>query len=256
MRLTSLVLLALPLAVAAPLAAQDFRWHAALASGKTLEIRGISGRIHATRTSGTEAEVTATKRADRGDPRVVEIKMEEDADGVTICAMYPSRRTAQPRTCEEGTRGDMKENDTEVAFEVRVPAGVRFVGTNVNGDVEGEDLPGDAILSTVNGDIAVSGAGTARATTVNGSIKARMGRADWTGTLRLTTVNGGIKVTLPAEAAFTVEASTVNGSVGSEFPITVQGRMKPNALRGTVGGGGRALDLTTVNGSIDLVKGS
>jgi hypothetical protein len=249
------LLLVLPLA-STPLTAQDFRWHAPLGRGKTLEIRGVSGTIHATRASGNEAEVTATKRADRGDPSVVEIKVEEDGEGVTICAMYPSRRSPQPRSCEDGQRGQMKENDTEVNFEVRVPAGVQFIGANVNGDIDAEDLPGDAVLTTVNGDIDVTGAGTAKATTVNGSIHARMGRADWSGTLRLNTVNGGIKVSLPADAAFTVEASTVNGSVGSEFPITVQGRMRPNALRGTVGGGGRALDLTTVNGSIDLVKGS
>ena len=256
MRLLSLVLLVLPLS--GPLAAQDFRWHAPLAGGKTLEVRGVNGSIHAIRTTDAEASVTATKRASRGDPAVVEIRVVEHGNGVTICALYPSRRAARPQTCEEGSnfQGEMKENDTEVAFEVRVPAGVRFVGANVNGGIRGEDLPGDAILTTVNGDIDVAGAGTAKATTVNGSIRAQMGRADWSGTLRLTTVNGGIKVTLPAEAAFTMEASTVNGSVASEFPVTIQGRMKPNSLRGTVGVGGRDLEMTTVNGSIDLNKGS
>jgi hypothetical protein len=258
MRSSAFVLLALPLAALSPLAAQDFRWHAPLASGKTLEVRGINGTIHATRASGGEAEVTASKHARRGDPSVVEIKVVEHGNGVTICALYPSRRATRQQSCEEGSsfQGEMKENDTEVEFEVRVPAGVRFVGANVNGDIEGEDLPGDAILTTVNGGIEVTGAGTAKATTVNGSIKARMGRADWTGTLRLTTVNGGIRVALPAQAAFTVEASTVNGSVESEFPITVQGKMRPNSLRGTVGDGGRGLDLTTVNGSIEIVKGN
>ena len=256
MRVHCLVGLTLSLSAVPSLAAQDFRWHAALASGKTLEIQGINGTIHATRSSGAEAEVTATKRADRGDPSVVQIRMEENADGVTICALYPSQRSAMPKTCSEGNHGSMKENDTEVRFEVRVPAGVQFVGSNVNGDVEGEDLPGDAVLTTVNGDVELTGAGTASATTVNGSVTVRMGRADWSGALRLTTVNGGIKVTLPAQAAFSVNATTVNGSVGSEFPITVQGRMKPGSLRGTVGAGGRSLELTTVNGSIDLVKGS
>ena len=258
MRSSALVFLALSLTPLWPLAAQDFRWHAPLASGKTLEVRGINGTIHAIRASGDEAEVTASKHARRGDPSVVEIKVVEHASGVTICALYPSRRAARQQSCEAGSnfQGEMKENDTEVEFEVRVPAGVRFVGANVNGDIEGEELPGDAILTTVNGGIEVTGAGTARATTVNGSIKARMGRADWTGTLRLTTVNGGIRVALPAQAAFTLEASTVNGSVESDFPITVQGKMRPNSLRGTVGDGGRGLDLTTVNGSIEIVKGS
>jgi hypothetical protein len=47
----------------------------------------------------------------------------------------------------------------------------------------------------------------------------------------------------------------VNGSVESDFPITVRGRMNPRSLRGRIGEGGRDLDLTTVNGSIRLLKG-
>ena len=43
---TTLFLAALA-AVAAPLAAQDFKWSGAVASGKTLEIRGINGSVRA-----------------------------------------------------------------------------------------------------------------------------------------------------------------------------------------------------------------
>jgi hypothetical protein len=254
----ALTLIALgSLAAAAPLAAQDFRWHGALANGKTLEVRGVSGRVRAVRATGAEAEVTATKRGRRNDPAEVEIKVEEDADGVTICALYPTKRGVRSGECRPG-RGnghDMKETDVSVDFEVRVPAGVDFVGATVNGDVVATDLPADARVSTVNGDVDVTAGGTAEGTTVNGSIRARVGRAAWTGTLEFTTVNGGITVTLPADLDADVEATTVNGAIDSDFPITVQGRIRPREFHGRIGKGGRRLELTTVNGSIQLRKG-
>lgn len=256
MRLT--LVIPLLLLGAASASAQDFKWNGTLASGKTLEIRGINGEIHATPASGREALVTAVKHARKSDPDDVEIKVVEHADGVTICAVYPSRRSSRPNECLPGGEGrnDTRDNDVEVDFEIKVPAGVVFEGGTVNGDVEAEDLAGDAYVTTVNGDVAVSAAGTARGTTVNGSIVARLGRGDWKGSLKFTTVNGGITVTLPKGTGTDIEASTVNGSIESDFPITVQGRMSPRTMRGRIGEGGRTLDLTTVNGSIRLREGA
>jgi Toastrack DUF4097 len=245
------------LVAAGSLAAQDFRWHAPLASGKTLEVRGISGRVRAVRATGGEAEVTAVKKAGRrGNPEDVEIKVVERGDGVTICAVYPTRRSGMSECRPGGGHGDhIKDTDVSVDFEVRVPAGVDFLGSTVNGDVSASELPADARVSSVNGDVEVSAAGTARGTTVNGSVVATVGKAGWSGTLEFSTVNGGIRVTLPADLDADVEASTVNGSVDSDFPITVQGRMRPREFRGRIGKGGRKLELTTVNGSIELRKG-
>jgi Toastrack DUF4097 len=253
-----LILLTLgTLLTASSLQAQDFRWHAPMASGKTLEIRGINGRIRAVLATGREAEVTATKQARRGDPSEVEIKMVEDAGGVTICALYPRKRGGVGECgSRHGEGGDMENNDTEVNFEVKVPAGVDFVGGTVNGDVYAADLPADARVSTVNGDVEVGARGTATGSTVNGSVTARVGKAEWDGTLDFSTVNGGIRVTLPATLDADVEATTVNGSIDSDFPITVQGRMRRQQFRGRIGNGGRRLALRTVNGSIELRKGS
>jgi carbon monoxide dehydrogenase subunit G len=252
-------LLGLALAlIASPMAAQDFKWHGSLKSGQTLEVRGINGAIHATRASGSEAVVTATKRAHRSDPAEVEIKVVEHSDGVTICAVYPSRRASQPNECRpdgEG-RNETRNNDTEVTFEVQVPAGVELVAGTVNGDVTARALPGNARVSTVNGDVEVEAGGVADASTVNGSISAELGRADWDDRLRFKTVNGGITVSLPGSLSADVEASTVNGAVESDFPITMTGRLTPRALRGRIGAGGRDLDLTTVNGRIRLRKTS
>lgn len=249
-----LTLVAIGMLASSPAVAQDFKWHAPLGKGKTLEIRGVSGTIRASRAGGNDAEVTAEKSARKSDPDDVEIRVVEHADGVTICAVYPSRR-GRTNTCEAGSSNQNTENnDVEVEFTVKVPAGVAFVGATVNGNVIATDLPDDANVTTVNGDIEVTAGGSVEATTVNGSIEATMGRGTWTGELEFTTVNGGIRVTMPASVDVDVKASTINGSVDSDFAITMQGKMRRGSIQGRIGKGGSELELTTVNGSIELRK--
>jgi len=216
-------------AILAPdIAAQDFEWSGSLGADQTIEIKGINGQISARAASGNTVEVTASKSGrDQDDVR---IEVVEHDRGVTICAVYPDRdddRSANE--CAPGNKGHMNTEDTraEVDFEIRVPAGVRFVGKNVNGDVSASGLTADAVVSSVNGDVDVSTNGWAEASTVNGDIKAAMGRATWSGEAEFSTVNGSIELTLPADLNVTVEASTVNGEFYSDFPLTVSGRFGP-----------------------------
>ncbi len=245
---------------AGPLAAQqdEFHWRGRLASGETITIRGVSGDIRALPASGGEAEVSAVKHARQDDPEEVEIEVVPHAGGVTICAVYPAPRRRPPNEClpdGEG-RNNTSDNDVEVDFTVRVPRGVHFVGKTVQGDVTADSLGGNVEAHSVNGDVDVSTTGYAEASSVNGTIRASMGRADWTGSLELSSVNGGITVVLPSDVSATVEASTVNGSIDSDFPLTVQGRFSARRFSGSIGGGGRQLRLETVNGSIRLRRGT
>ena len=234
---------------------QDFEWSGRVDRGKTIEIIGVNGPIRATAASGDQALVTATKREGRrGDPDDVRIEVVEHGDGVTICAVYPSRDRDEPNECRPHGRGrnSVRNNDTKVEFTVRVPAGVDFVGRTVNGDVEADGLSGAVKAVTVNGDVEVSTSGVAEGRTVNGSIYAVLGSADWRGDLEFSTVNGTITVELPSGVGADVLASTVNGSIKTDFPLTVRGRWGPREMRGTIGGGGPELRLSTVNGSIRL----
>lgn len=248
-------------ALVAPARAQDqadFRWHGVLAAGKTVTIKGINGDVQAGGTSGREVEVTAVKRAGHeGDPADVRIVAVQGEDGVTICALYPSRRGRPENTCEPGgnEHWSSERNDTEVNFTVRLPAGVRFDGTTVNGSIRATGLTADASVSTVNGSVELQTRGTGEARTVNGKVNVVMGQADWTGRLHFATVNGGISVTLPANTNADVHATTVNGDMQSDFPLTLRGKWGPREMNGTIGSGGRTLDLETVNGSITLRRG-
>lgn len=251
-----IVLTLATLALVPQLRAQDFKWQGKLAGGKVIEIKNINGDIHATGSSAGEVLVTARKHARRSNPDEVEIRVVQHEEGVTICAIWPSKRGERPNGCEAGSRNhsDSDNNDVEVDFDVSVPSGVQFVGRSVNGGVEAESITADAKVYTVNGDVRVTSNGMVEAETVNGSIVASMGRADWTNELEFNTVNGSVTLTLPSDLNADLDVRTVNGSIDSDFPITVSGRVKPQELRGRVGQGGRDLSIQTVNGSIRLRK--
>src|ERR1041385_9401749 len=203
----------------------EFRWHGALATGKTIEIGGVNGSIDASG-GGNEVEVVAVKRGRKSDPVEGRIKVVEHADGVTICALYPAPRDREENECRPGGKGhnSTRDNDVNVEWTVKVPRGVRFAGRTVNGDVVGRGLSADAEEHTVNGSITVETTSWADASTVNGSIPARLGSTGWQDELELTTVNGGITVDLPESASMEVDASTVNGSVSNRFPATIPGQ--------------------------------
>jgi DUF4097 and DUF4098 domain-containing protein YvlB len=173
-----------------------------------------------------------------------------------VCAVYPSTDPARPNECLAGNKGRMssKNNDVSVEFVVKVPGGVRLAARTVNGAIDASGLTADADAETVNGSVKVETSGVARVQTVNGSVQASMGRADWSSDLEIKTVNGSIRVTLPRAASITVDAETVNGSIVSDFSIS-GGTVTRRRLKGTIGGGGRAMSLETVNGSIHIGQG-
>jgi hypothetical protein len=241
-----------------PAAAQDddFHWRGRLEPGQTVEIQGVTGTIRAELAAGAEVEVEAVKRARRSDPDEVEIEVVPHQGGVTICAVYPTpRRSRRANECRPGGgHNSTDDNDVEVSWTVRLPAGVRFDGQTVNGDVVAADLASDVTVASVNGDVEVSTSGLAEASTVNGSVRATLGRADWTGTMSFSSVNGGITLEVPSNLSADIEAATVNGDIETDFPITVRGRFMNRRMTGRVGDGGRTLELETVNGSIRLRK--
>jgi DUF4097 and DUF4098 domain-containing protein YvlB len=250
--LTALLALA-PLAAAAAQAG-DFRWTGTLAEGKTLEIHNVNGEIDAEPASGRQIEVVAVKEEGRrGDADEVEIRRVDFEDGVVICAVYPAPRGKPENTCEPGGgRMNTQNNDTEVHFRVRVPAGIRLVAHTVNGGVDARGLRSDVDAASVNGGVTVATSGVAEASSVNGAVDVTMGRADWDGVLKFTTVNGALSVTLPGSLDADVRAQTVNGDMESDFPLTVRGKWGPRKMSGTIGRGGRSLVLETVNGEIAL----
>lgn len=243
------MLAAAPVARAQAQDANHWTWHGSVARGKTLEIRGVNGTIRAEPGTGSEVEVTADKRGRDDDPSTVRIEVVPHDGGVTICAVYPGR----DNECRPGGgHMSVRDNDVEVRFVARIPAGVAFDGHNVNGGVEAAGLAAPVELTTVNGGVTIeTSSGEASAETVNGGIHATV-RGAGQGRLSFSTVNGSIDLAVASGLSADVSAETVNGSVESDFPITLTGRINPRHLEGRIGQGGRVLRLHTVNGGIRL----
>ncbi len=238
-------------------AQSDFQWRGRLETGQTIEIKGINGDIRATASQSGEVDLTAVRSARRSNPNDVRIEVVPHAGGITVCAIYPTAPGRDPNRCEPGDAGrnNSQNNDTVVHFDVRVPDGVGFLGRTVNGEVSGESLHGDAEARTVNGSVRLTTTGRAVASTTNGSVSVSMGRADWPNGATFRTVNGGITLTLPGELSAKIQAEMLNGTLSSDFPISVvSSTMNPRRLSGTIGGGSRELNVSTVNGSIRLLK--
>ena len=241
------------LAVSGEQTSSPYQWRGTVVHGGTIEIKGVNGSVNATAATGAEVEVSATLRGRRSNPADVRIDVVQHGGGITICAVYPSP-DLRPNECQPGDGGRMntRDNDVTVAFTVRVPPGVRFVGRTVNGDISAEALAGPVSLKTVNGETSFSTTEYGEASTVNGSIRGTLGSSQWTEALRFHTVNGSITLDLPADVSTEVRATTVNGSMSTDFPISVTGRVDPRKITGTIGAGGRSLEVQTVNGSVTL----
>lgn len=260
-------LVAVVMAGATIAAAQEspFRWSGALERGQVLEVRGISGSITAERASGSAAEVVAEKHGRSSDFDEVEIRVDEQRDGVILCAVYhPERYDTEGCDLDDRDRGRdedwrrEREIRVDVDFVVRVPEGVELVASQVSGDVEARDLRGDVTASSVSGDVHVSTTGVAEAHTVSGSLDILMGSLDWT-RLDFRTVSGDITLRLPESLSTDIAFESLSGDLDTDFDLRLEGRRSRrwvgSRVRGTIGdGGGRSLTLETVSGDVRLHK--
>lgn len=247
---------------------RDFRWTGAVSSGRWVYARNLNGSVRVEKATGSQIEVTAVKRFRRGNPEDVKVEVTRVGSGegdVLVCAIW---RDVTEDCDEQGyrtynynnrrrdrDRWDRNDDDVSLELTVRVPDGVKIDVSTVNGGLEISGATSVVEAHTVNGGVdARSSGGPVNASTVNGDIEVRMGTIG-TANLDFSTTNGSITVTVPDGLNADVSMRTVNGSVGADFPMTVNGRINPRRLTATIGRGGMKIDLSTVNGSIDLRKG-
>lgn len=145
-----------------------------------------------------------------------------------------------------------------------------------NGAIDVQDLTGSATLRTTNGRVhAEEVRGALEATTSNGSIHVRLTKPEAGRPVKLETSNGGIELTLealnqneirastsnggitlhlPGDIGANLTADTSNGSITSDFEVQTHGTINKHHLEGKIGAGGPAIDLSTSNSSIRLLK--
>jgi DUF4097 and DUF4098 domain-containing protein YvlB len=233
---------------------REFHWHGKLAADQLLTVKNINGDIDASAADTNEVQLDAVKSGPNADQ--IRIAVVPGSDGVTICAIYPGDSdncTGDNHHYGTGAHG----NNGKVHFTVHMPKNVRFQPDNVNGNVNAEGMGREVRANSVNGNVNVSTTSWAEAKTVNGRIKAAMGDASWNGTLEVASVNGSIELDMPSDFSADVKFSSVNGHIGSDFPLNISNSWPVgHSANGTIGKGGRELAIKTVNGNVQLRKGS
>jgi hypothetical protein len=233
------------------LTAPVWMYHTRIAPGQQVWIRGLRGAISVEAARGDSLDVTAVKTYGASDPSAVTLVATPGPRGVIVCAMWGA--DGHCSGSDDYRQGKAQDNDVAVAFTVRVPRGVRVDASTVTGAVHITGASAPVVAQTVDGAVTVeTSAGPVDVRTVNGSVHALIRGFAESGPVKVGTVNGSVTVELPARLDARVEANTMNGSVESDFPLTSTDKFAIRHATGTVGAGGRQIELHAINGSVRI----
>jgi hypothetical protein len=224
---------------------------------KSLEVRGMNGLVRAIPSNDAEVDVVARVIKRRRTPPLRLQVLERGA--LTLVCVVPSGGGRDDDGESDDDADDVENDcahrgglrDTNVEITVAVPKGMKFSGWTANGSVEAEGLDGEVEAHTQNGSVRIATLGIARASTVNGSIQAKLGATRWDGTLAFESVNGRLDVELSPGVGAQLKADTMHGSIHVAPPLD-GARIEDTRVEGRLGKGGGGLRLQTVNGPIDV----
>ncbi|MBZ4016859.1 DUF4097 family beta strand repeat-containing protein [Streptomyces purpurogeneiscleroticus] len=138
---------------------------------------------------------------------------------------------------------------------VRLTGPVR--AETVTGRVEAQAVTGDLRFQSVSGDLTIidGGGSSVRAESVTGDMVVDLDPAAEGTDVHLTTVSGEVAIRLPDPADTEVEASTTSGAVSNAFDdLRVGGQWGAKNITGRLGAGTGRLKVTTVSGSLALLR--
>jgi len=228
------------LMLAASASAQDFQKSYRLGAGSDVRIGNISGNLTITGYDGDSVVVTAIK--DGPDRDKVEIEDRSTADRVDVGVRYPDHCNCR----------------VDVRFDVKVPRSISFDFrhiSSVSGDVEVSGVTGKLHASSVSGSVRVKDVtGAVNASAVSGNVEVSIDRLEGTDSMKFSSVSGNVDVTLPSSLDADIQMSSLSGTLKTDFPIEVKERRygPGRSAQGRVGNGSRALNVSTVSGSVSL----
>lgn len=170
----------------------------------------------------------------------------EKAEGFTLESNngFTSFEVEYPRSRGWSWRGNDDDEGSTLEIEVPVGSEVEFEGVNVDVDVAG--VSGGSSINTVNGNIVASDLSNfVHLSSVNGDIDS----SNSSGRVDIGTVNGEIT---DANSSGRIEYGTVNGEIkgsssASEVTVSTVNGEAELVLTGT-----QVLELSTVNGDLDI----
>lgn len=260
---------------------EDFHSTYPLSQGGKISIENRNGPIEISSWNSNSVEITGAKFAKtQEDLNRIQIEIHATADAISI-------RTVIPRDSHinGGARYVLhvpkQVNLDDIASSnggIRIGQTTGMLNARTsNGPIDVDVHEGNIKADTSNGRIHVElSAGSLRANTSNAPIEARLHNPDPSATVAAATSNGPIALTLdtttlpavqastsnapielhiPANAGATIHAATSNGGIYSDFSVTSNtAAHRAMLFDGQIGNGGPALNLTTSNGQIRIVK--
>lgn len=144
--------------------------------------------------------------------------------------------------------GVITVNDIEADARVRTVSGSIEI-SNFNGNLKASSLSGSVRLSGIGN--AVVDADAVSGTVIMEKSALRKGK------YKLNTTSGNIRLSYPAAASFQLRGSTLSGSVrdsDKQFDVKFSAYVNSKTVKGKVGKGDAAVDLTTISGDLYLRK--
>ena len=131
--------------------------------------------------------------------------------------------------------GEIREpglgDNVSISYEVTVPADTRLRATSRSGNQTIDRVRGPVMASSRSGNIQIEH--------VAGDVEAE-------------TRSGDVDVRLPADGGAMVDVGTRSGAVDGGVPTLVDGGRRGKHIRGTIGPGGRRVEIRTRSGSVRI----
>lgn len=219
-------------------------------------------RVSTWEQNSIEAKVTTTRYKIGGDG--IRIEEHQSGDSVEINVRYP----------HHGFGIFMDGGNHRVDIDIHMPREGRINLHTGDGKIELGNFKGEMQLSSGDGSQEINGVdGRLKAVTGDGHIRAEgrfdslelktgdgrldaragAGSALSTG-WRLESGDGSVTLEVPSNFAADVDLHTGDGHIDLDMPITTEGKIRENEVRGKMNGGGNLLVIHTGDGSIRLRK--
>jgi hypothetical protein len=226
-------------------ASDDWTRSYPLSGGGEVQLVGASGSIDVVGGSGTGVEVRAERIA----------RASSDAAARDLLPRIRIREDIQPDKIvlqTEGLSGLVIGVEVAVNYHVTVPSSAR-VHVRTDGGVNVANLTARTVVSATNGAVTVKdSSGGLEVRAVNGDVTVDL-TAIGSDPIEIRSTNGSLALTLPKDANAYLLANYTNGTINMDGvtyePVGEQTRRR---ARGRINAGGTPIELTTVNGNIQI----
>jgi hypothetical protein len=230
-------------------ATDEWKRSYSLKPGGRLDIVNVSGEITVLASEGTGVEVVASREARAATDELAQEALQK---AQMVEQVSPDHVSVESRL----ERSNGVRQRVNVAFTVRIPAGLTTSVKTESGGLRLDRVDGVLTAQTTNGPIVGRElSGSVNASTVNGAIRIEI--AKLTGDSRMIAVNGPIELALAPDVNATLEASVVNGPVliADGMPLTATDK-SPQHVSGTINRGGPTITANTTNGAVRVKSGT